>query len=134
LNLLLLQSFKRFRRVKYLILLFFLIPRALKDFKDLNPKRSPESHGLWGFKIFQRFKRFKYVILLNLVILQSFQRFWRFKYLIILNLLIPQSFKRFKRLKYLILLNLLISQSFKRCKRFKSQEVPRISRPLGIKK
>ena len=46
-----------------------------------------------------------------------------------LNLLIPQSFKRFK---YLILLNLLIPQSFKRFKRFKSQEVPRISRPLGI--
>ena len=47
----------------------------------------------------------------------------------LLNLLIPQSFKRFK---YLILLNLLIPQSFKKNKRFKSQEVPRISRPLGI--
>jgi hypothetical protein len=39
----------------------------LKDSKDLNPKRPPESHVLWGFNRFKRFQRFKYLDLLNLL-------------------------------------------------------------------
>ena len=77
-----------------------------------------------GCSRLHRYKRFTRIKRIEII-----KRFDRFKYLILLNLLIHQSFKRFKRFKYLILLNLLIPQSFKR---FKSQEVSRISCPLGI--